>query len=91
MDRSAAYAARHVAKNLVGAELAMAAEVQLAYAIGVAEPVSVYVNTFGTGVLPDGQLEGIVREVFRQDLYDAALAEARAGGAEQASEALHSS
>jgi len=64
VDRSAAYAARWVARNIVDAKLARRCEVQVAYAIGVAEPVSVLVDTFGTGVLPDGQLERVVREVF---------------------------
>jgi S-adenosylmethionine synthetase len=64
VDRSAAYAARHVAKNLVASGLAEECLVQVAYAIGVAEPVSVMVDTFGTGVLPDRRLEQIVREVF---------------------------
>lgn len=64
VDRSAAYAARHVAKNIVAAELADEVEVQLAYAIGVAQPVSIDVLTNGTGVLPDHQLVGAVREVF---------------------------
>lgn len=64
VDRSASYAARHVAKNIVGAELAGECEVQLAYAIGVAEPVSVMVDTFGTGKLGDERLTAIVRELF---------------------------
>ncbi|HEV8356461.1 MAG TPA: methionine adenosyltransferase [Gemmatimonadales bacterium] len=64
VDRSAAYAARWVAKNIVEAKLARRCEVQLAYAIGVAEPVSILVDTFGTGVLKDDRLETIVREVF---------------------------
>jgi S-adenosylmethionine synthetase len=64
VDRSAAYAARHVAKNLVGAELADEAEVQLAYAIGVAEPVSIAVDTFGTGRVPDRALQEAVRATF---------------------------
>jgi S-adenosylmethionine synthetase len=64
VDRSAAYAARWVAKNIVEAKLARRCEVQVAYAIGVAEPVSVMVDTFGTGALPDRRLEQIVREVF---------------------------
>jgi len=64
VDRSAAYATRWVAKNIVEAKLARRCEVQVAYAIGVAEPVSVMVDTFGTGVLPDRRLEQIVREVF---------------------------
>ena len=64
VDRSAAYAARWAAKNLVAAGAASRCEVQLAYAIGVAEPVQVFVDTFGTGVRPDGQLATIVRDVF---------------------------
>ncbi|HEV7365747.1 MAG TPA: methionine adenosyltransferase [Gemmatimonadales bacterium] len=64
VDRSAAYAARWVAKNIVEAKLARRCEVQVAYAIGVARPVSVMVQTFGTGELPDGMLEEIVGEVF---------------------------
>jgi S-adenosylmethionine synthetase len=64
VDRSAAYALRWVAKNIVEARLARRCEVQAAYAIGVAEPVSVMVDTFGTGVLKDARLEEIVREVF---------------------------
>jgi S-adenosylmethionine synthetase len=64
VDRSAAYAVRWVAKNIVEARLARRCEVQVAYAIGVAEPVSILVDTFGTGVLKDARLEQIVREVF---------------------------
>jgi S-adenosylmethionine synthetase len=64
VDRSAAYAARWVAKNIVEAKLARRCEVQVAYAIGVARPVSVMVQTFGTGSLPDSILEKIVNEVF---------------------------
>jgi S-adenosylmethionine synthetase len=64
VDRSAAYAARWVAKNIVEAKLARRCEVQIAYAIGVAHPVSILVQTFGTGVLPDERLEKIVDEVF---------------------------
>jgi S-adenosylmethionine synthetase len=64
VDRSAAYAARWVAKNIVEAKLARRCEVQVAYAIGVAEPVSIMVDTFGTGALPDRRLEQIVRELF---------------------------
>ena len=64
VDRSAAYAARWVAKHVVAAKLARRAEVQLAYAIGVAQPVSVMVDTFGTGTVPDARLERAVREVF---------------------------
>jgi S-adenosylmethionine synthetase len=64
VDRSAAYAMRWVAKNIVEAKLARRCETQVAYAIGVAEPVSILVDTFGTGVLPDRELERMVREVF---------------------------
>ncbi|HEY9421126.1 MAG TPA: methionine adenosyltransferase [Thermoanaerobaculia bacterium] len=64
VDRSACYMARHVAKNLVAAGIAERAEVQLAYAIGVVEPVSVRVDTFGTGLIPDRQIERLVREHF---------------------------
>ncbi|HEX7070725.1 MAG TPA: methionine adenosyltransferase [Rhodothermales bacterium] len=71
VDRSAAYAARHVAKNLVGAGLAEEVLVQVAYAIGVAQPVSIDVNSYGTGVLPDKQLVQIVRELF--DLRPASI------------------
>jgi S-adenosylmethionine synthetase len=64
VDRSAAYAARYVAKNVVAADLAERCEVQLAYAIGVARPVSIMVETFGTGRLPDSKLTAAVNEVF---------------------------
>ena len=64
VDRSAAYAARWVAKNVVASGLARRCEVQLAYAIGVAEPVSILVDTFGTGRLPDATIEAAVQEVF---------------------------
>jgi S-adenosylmethionine synthetase len=64
VDRSAAYATRWVAKNIVEAKLARRCEVQIAYAIGVARPVSIMVQTFGTGVMPDERLERIVDEVF---------------------------
>lgn len=64
VDRSAAYGARWVAKNIVAAELASRCEIQLAYAIGVAEPVSIFVNTFETGVIPDKEIEKIVEKVF---------------------------
>jgi S-adenosylmethionine synthetase len=64
VDRSACYMARYVAKNLVAAGLARRAEVQLAYAIGVAEPVSVMVDTFDTGVIPDEQMTDLVRAIF---------------------------
>ena len=74
VDRSAAYAVRWVAKNIVDAKLATRCEVQVAYAIGVAEPVSIMVQTFGTGTLPDKRLEQIVREVF--DLTPAGITSA---------------
>ena len=64
VDRSACYAARWVAKNIVAAKLAKRCEVQVAYAIGVAEPVSVLVHTFGTGVVPESRIMQAVREVF---------------------------
>jgi S-adenosylmethionine synthetase len=64
VDRSAAYMARYIAKNLVAADLARRCEVQIAYAIGLAQPVSVLVDTFATGVLSDEQLGKIVREHF---------------------------
>jgi S-adenosylmethionine synthetase len=62
VDRSAAYAARHVAKNIVAAGLASECQIQVAYAIGVAEPVSIYVNTFGTGTIPDAKISAIVHK-----------------------------
>ena len=71
VDRSAAYAARWVAKNVVAAGLARRCQVQLAYAIGVAQPVSVMVDTFGTGTVPDQRLEQAVEQVF--DLRPAAI------------------
>ena len=71
VDRSAAYAARWVAKNVVAAGLASKCEVQLAYAIGVAEPVSIMVDTFGTGAVADSVIEDAVRKVF--DLRPAAI------------------
>ena len=64
VDRSAAYAARHAAKNVVAAGLARKCQIALAYAIGVAHPVSFTVDTFGTGILPDDRLSEIVRETF---------------------------
>jgi len=64
VDRSAAYYARYIAKNIVAAKLAHRCEVQVAYAIGVAEPVSLLVNTFGTGVVSDDKLSKAVRQVF---------------------------
>ncbi|MBI5172069.1 MAG: methionine adenosyltransferase [Candidatus Melainabacteria bacterium] len=71
VDRSAAYAARYVAKNIVGAGLADRCEVQIAYAIGVARPVSVHVTTFGTGKVEDAEITKVVKEVF--DLRPAAI------------------
>ena len=71
VDRSAAYAARWVAKNIVAAGLARRCEVQLAYAIGVAHPVSIMVDTFGTGVTGDDKIEAAVEKVF--DLTPAAI------------------
>ena len=64
VDRSAAYAARYVAKNIVAAGLARRCQVELAYAIGVAQPVSILVDTFGTGTVGDDKLEAAVRKVF---------------------------
>jgi len=71
VDRSAAYAARYVAKNVVAAGLAKRCQVQLAYAIGVAKPVSVLVETFGTGKVDDGVLSDAVNKVF--DLRPSAI------------------
>jgi S-adenosylmethionine synthetase len=65
VDRSAAYMARYVAKNIVASRLADRCEIQLAYAIGVSEPVSVHVDTQGTGTLPDGMIADLVRKHFR--------------------------
>jgi S-adenosylmethionine synthetase len=73
VDRSACYMARHVAKNLVAAGLAARVEIQVAYAIGVAQPVSVMVNSFGTGKRPDDDLAKLVREKF--DLRPRAIIE----------------
>jgi len=64
VDRSATYMARYIAKNIVGAKLAHRCEVQLAYAIGFAEPVSVLVNSFGTGNVPDRRIEKAAKRVF---------------------------
>lgn len=64
VDRSAAYAARYVAKNIVAAHLAGKCEVQLAYAIGVAQPVSIAVNTFETGKVAEDRLVEVIREIF---------------------------
>ncbi|MGM0602767.1 MAG: methionine adenosyltransferase [Bacillota bacterium] len=73
VDRSASYAARYIAKNIVAAELASRCEVQISYAIGVAEPLSVMIETFGTGIVDDYQLEKIVKEEF--DLRPARIIE----------------
>jgi S-adenosylmethionine synthetase len=64
VDRSAAYAGRYVAKNIVAAGLAARCEIQIAYAIGIAKPVSVHIDTFGTGVIPDTKIAAIVRDIF---------------------------
>lgn len=64
VDRSASYAARHVAKNIVAAKLAEKCTIQVAYAIGVAEPVSLMVDTHGTGVIPDADIEKLIRKHF---------------------------
>ena len=64
VDRSAAYAGRYVAKNIVAAGLADRCEIQISYAIGVAEPTSISINTFGTGKLPDEKIEDLVAEHF---------------------------
>mgnify|MGYP000427528389 FL=1 len=73
VDRSASYMGRHIAKNVVAAGLAKKCEVQVAYAIGVAEPVSVMVDLMGTGVMPKKRVKEIIREVF--DLRPAAIIE----------------
>lgn len=73
VDRSASYMGRHVAKNVVASGLAHKCEVQIAYAIGVAEPVSVLVNTFGTGSVPEDQIRNIIMDVY--DLRPAAIIE----------------
>ena len=64
VDRSATYAARHVAKNIVASGLAKRCEVQVAYAIGVAEPVSLMINTFGTNAVPEARIEALARDLF---------------------------
>ena len=71
VDRSAAYMARYIAKNIVASGLADKCQIELAYAIGVAQPVSVLVETFGTGKLPDGEISGLVRKCF--DLRPSAI------------------
>lgn len=74
VDRSAAYAARYVAKNIVAAGLAKKCEVQIAYAIGIAEPVSVFVDTFGTNTVAEDKIEAAIQKVF--DLRPQAIIEA---------------
>ena len=64
VDRSASYMGRFIAKNIVASELANECEVQIAYAIGIAEPVSIMVDTFGTGKIPETKLVQIIKEVF---------------------------
>lgn len=64
VDRSGSYAVRYIAKNIVAAGLASKCEVQVAYAIGVAQPVSIMVDTFGTGLIPDDELRGLIRKHF---------------------------
>ena len=64
VDRSAAYAARHIAKNVIETKIASKAEIQLSYAIGVAEPVSIMVNTFNTGKIDDSKIEEAIKKVF---------------------------
>jgi len=71
VDRSACYMCRYVAKNIVAAGLAERCEVQVAYAIGVAEPVSLYINTFGSGKIPEEDIEGLIRKHF--DMRPAAI------------------
>ena len=73
VDRSAAYFARYVAKNIVASKVASRAEVQVAYAIGVAKPMGVYVTTFGTGIVPDEQISKVVSNLF--DFRPAAITE----------------
>jgi S-adenosylmethionine synthetase len=73
VDRSGAYMARHVAKNMVAAGIAKECEVQIAYAIGKARPVSIMVDTFGTGIMPDTDIANLINEVF--DLRPAQIIE----------------
>ena len=70
VDRSAAYMARYIAKNLVASGAAKECEVQIAYAIGKAEPVSFYLNTFGTGIVSDDKLCEICKKVFKMTPRD---------------------
>ena len=69
VDRSAAYAARYVAKNVVAAGLADRCEIQPAYAIGVAQPVSIRVDTFGTNKIPEDKIEELIRKNFRSSSW----------------------
>jgi S-adenosylmethionine synthetase len=64
VDRSAAYACRYIAKNIVAAKLAERCEVQLSYAIGIADPMAVFVDTFGTGKIADVEIAGLIRKHF---------------------------
>src|SRR5699024_11977563 len=73
VDRSASYAARYTAKNIVAAGLADRCEIGLAYAIGVAKPLSIYINTFGTGKVSDGKIKELIDKYF--DLRPAAIIE----------------
>jgi S-adenosylmethionine synthetase len=73
VDCSAAFGTRHVAKNIVAAGLASKCVIQLAYAIGIAEPFSIYINTFGTGKIPDEKFEPIIKDLF--DLTPAGMIE----------------
>ena len=73
VDRSASYMSRYVAKNVVAAGLAQRCEVQVSYAIGVAQPLSVLVDTFGTGLIPDEQIVGLMKRTF--DFRPAAIIE----------------
>ncbi len=65
VDRSAAYMARFIAKNIVANGLAKKCEIQLSYAIGIAQPISIYVDTFGTGTIPDGEIVKKIRKTFK--------------------------
>jgi S-adenosylmethionine synthetase len=65
VDRSGAYMSRYIAKNIVASGIAEKAEVQLAYAIGVPEPVSILVDTFGTGKIPQGKISDLIRDTFQ--------------------------
>ncbi|HRW58352.1 MAG TPA: methionine adenosyltransferase [Chlamydiales bacterium] len=70
VDRSAAYMARYIAKNIVAAKIAKRCEVQLSYCIGIAEPISIYVNTFGTSIVPEQEIEEVIRKVFPLKPYE---------------------